>query len=213
LPALNIPEEHRPGLALLRKMPDDAFAAAIVELEHSPDSAPSIPSVSPQDAELFKSALDTMYAVRAYSDVDLDEFVDDVCDALKSVDDLPQGEETKFRERLTRVLNIDPLSVAAKAVLLQNEHEHDFCSARILTDARPIFGDDVVGPPSAMMITHTLKLSYHQGAGGRLQEIYLGIGSRDIQELREVLDRAEKKASSLKAALEPSQLRLIDPQH
>jgi hypothetical protein len=213
LPVLNIPEEHLPGLALLRKMPDEAFAAAIVELEHSPDSTPSIPNVSPEDAEVFKAALDTMYAVRAYSDVGTDEFVDDVCDALRSVDELPSGEEPKFRERLNRILNVDALSVAAKAVLLQNEHEHDFCTARVLTDVRPIFGEDVVGSPSAVIITHTLKLSYHQGAGGRLQEIYMSMGSRDIKELRQVLDRAEKKASSLRAVLETSQLRLIDPQH
>ena len=116
--ALNIPEEHRPGLALLRNMPEEAFATAIVALEHSPDSTPAIPSVSPEDAEVFKSALDTMYAVRAYSDVGLDEFVDDICDALRSVDELPSSDEPKFSERMARILNIEHLSVDAKAVLL-----------------------------------------------------------------------------------------------
>lgn len=212
MPALNIPEEHRPGLALLRKMPEQAFAAAIVELEHSPDSIPSIPGVSPQDAEPFKDAIDTMYAVRAYSDVGLDEFVSDVCDALRATEDLPSSEEPQFRERLARILSIDSLNVAAKAVLLQNEHEHDFCSARILTDARPIFGDDPASPPAAMIVTQTLKLSYHEGAGGRINEIYLSMGSRDIRDLREVLVRAEKKSASLRAVLTASQVRLIDPQ-
>ncbi len=210
---LNIPDENRLGLALLRRMPDDAFAAALVELEHSPDSGPSIPGISPDDAAQLKNAVDSMYTVRAFSDVGVDEFVSDVCDALREIGELAPADERSFRERLTRVLSIDALSVAAKAVLLQNEHEHDYCSARILTDARPVFGENPADPPAAVIITHTLKLSYHQGAGGRLQEIYLAIGSSDIHELRSVLDRAEKKAESLRAVLEASRVRLIDPQH
>lgn len=210
---LNIPEENRPGLALLRRMPEDAFAAALVELEHSPDSVPSVPGISPEDADQLKEAVDSMYTVRAFSDVGVDEFVSDVCDALREIGELTPADERSFRERLSRVLSIDALSVAAKAVLLQNEHEHDYCSARILTDARPVFGENPADPPVAMIITHTLKLSYHQGAGGRLQEIYLAIGSRDLQELRTVLDRAEKKAGSLRSVLEATHVRLVDPQH
>jgi len=213
LPVLNIPEQHRPGLALLRKMPEQAFATAIVELEHSPDSTPTIPGVSPEDTSQLKIAIESMYAVRAYSEVHLDEFVNDVCDALRAIDELPSSEEPTFRERLARILSLDPLNVAAKAVLLQNEHEHDFCSARILTDARPVFGEDVTATPSGVIITHTLKLSYHQGAGGRLHEIYLSMGSRDLSELRDVLDRAAQKAGTLRAVLENSKLRIIDPQH
>jgi hypothetical protein len=62
-----------------------------------------------------------------------------------------------------------------------------------------------------MVITHTLKIEFH-GAGGRLHEIYLGIGSEGISELMDVLVRAQKKAKSLEAALEGSNMVLIDPQ-
>jgi len=193
-------------------MPEDAFATAIIELEHSPDSIPSIPGISAEDAAQLKSSIQTMYTIRAYSDVPIEEFVSDVCDALKAEGNLPPTDETSFRDRLSRVLGIDALTVAAKAVLLQNEHEHDFCDARILTDARPVYGDDPSAAPSAVIISHTLKLSYHKGAGGHLNEIYLSLGSRDIGELLQVLERAEKKAQSLRAALEPTRIRFIDPQ-
>jgi hypothetical protein len=212
LPILDIPKEDRAGLTNLRKMPEDSFAALIIELERSPDSTPSIPGLSSEEAESLKNSIDTMYTVRTYTDVPVEELVSDVCEALKADDALPLGDESKFRDRLLRILSIDALNVAAKAVLLQNEHEHDFCSARILTDARPVYGEDPAAPPAAMIVTHTLKLIYHQGAGGRLHEIYLSLGSRDLQELRDVLNRAEAKAKSLRDVLEGSKVRFIDPQ-
>lgn len=212
MPILNIPAEDRAGLAVLRKMPLDAFSVAIIELERSPDSTPPMPGVSPEEAKDFKKAIDTMYTVRSYAEVSVDEFVSDVCNALREDSELTPAEEPAFRERLVRVMHIDALSVAAKAVLLQNEHEHDFCDARVLTDARPVYGDDPSTPPAAMIINHILKLEYHQGAAGRLQEIYLSMGSQDIKKLKVVLDRAEKKATSLRAALELTKLRFIDPQ-
>jgi hypothetical protein len=212
LPLLEIPKEDRAGLTNLRKMSEDSFAALIIELERSPDSTPSIPGFSSEETESLKNSIDTMYTVRTYTAVPVEELVSDVCEALKADNELPLGDESKFRDRLLRILSIDALNVAAKAVLLQNEHEHDFCSARILTDARPVYGEDPVAPPAAMIVTHTLKLTYHQGAGGRLHEIYLAFGSRDLQELRDVLDRAEAKAKSLRDILEGSKIRFIDPQ-
>lgn len=193
-------------------MPDDTFASAILQLEHSPDAVPSLSNISSDDAAAIKRVIEMMYNVRTYSDVGVEEFADDVCDALIEVGQLQLADVAKFRERLARILSIDSLNVASKAVLLHNEHEHDFCSARILTDVRPVFGDDPGLPPAGVIIVHTLKLSYHEGAGGRLQEIYMSLGSHDIQELRDVLNRAETKAATLRASLEPTSLRIIDPQ-
>lgn len=211
MPTLKIPDENRRGLVLLKNMTAEAFASALVAIEQSPDSVPIIQGLSPEEAQEFKDALDAMYAVRVYADVDIEEFLTDVCDSLRSTGDL-QGDEVAFQERLARVLTIEPLSVAAKAVLLQNEHEHDFCSSRILTDIRAVFGEDPTAPPAAAIISHTLKISYHEGAGGRLQEIYFSMGSRDLKDLRDVLDRAEKKTDGLRAVIRNSNIRLIDPQ-
>ena len=193
-------------------MADDALAAAIIELERAPDSTPTIPGLSAEEALEFKSAIDSLHAVRVYADVSVDEFVSDVCDALRFENEFQPSDEPKFSERLSRVLNIDALTVNAKAVHLQNEHEHDFCDARILTDARPIYGDDVSAAPAAMIITHTLKLSFHEGAGGRLREIFISMGSRDIKQLHSLLIRAEAKARSLGDVIKPSNVRIIDPQ-
>jgi hypothetical protein len=87
-----------------------------------------------------------------------------------------------------------------------------FCTTRILTDIRPVYDDGAKGPPSGAIITHTLKLSVHEGDGGDLREIYVVMGSDDLSELRIVLDRAIDKTISLKKVLEAAHLRYIDPQ-
>jgi hypothetical protein len=73
-----------------------------------------------------------------------------------------------------------------------------------------VFPDDPKIHPSAVVITHTLKIHYH-GTGGRLHEIHLGISSESIANLANVLTRAREKTESLRDALAETDLMLIDP--
>lgn len=211
MPVLAIPKSDRAGLAILRELPDATLNALILEVERSPNPS-SIANLSPDDTTQAVDALNTMYTIRAFNEVPTQEFIDDVCDALREYGELKPAEEPSFRERLARLLDIESLNVAAKGAALQSEHEHVFCSARILTDARPVYGKNPKEPPAAMIITHALKLSYHEGPGGRIREFYVGLGSRDIAELQEVLQRAEDKTKSLRAAIDISKVKFIDPQ-
>ena len=210
--ALSIPKEDRHGLGILRQIPDEAFSSIILELARSPNAVPVDASLSAEDSELLFDAIQTLYRVHAHHDeISIDEFISDICDALREHNELSNEEEPRFRERLGKVLNIDALTIAAKALSIGNEHEHLFCSARIITDARPVYGDNVSESPAAMVITHNLKINYH-GAPGELKEIFIGLGSGDISELHNVLDRAEEKAKSLQAAFDAAKLKFIDPQ-
>ena len=208
---LSIPKSDRAGLAILRDMPDSALNTLLLEVGRSPATVPTVPNLPPSDAEKAMDALNTMYTIRAFSEVSTEEFIADVCEALREYNELKPSEEPVFRERLARLLDIEAFSIAAKAASLQSEHEHLFCSARVLTDARPVYGKNASDPPVAMIISHVLKLSYHEAAG-RLREFYIGLGSNDMAELREVLKRADTKAKSLRDALGPSKIKFIDPQ-
>jgi hypothetical protein len=207
--ALSIPKTDQLGLVILRDLSDDVFQSLLLEIERSQGSIPAVEHLSPDDAEQLMDAVNSMYRVRAYADVPLEEFVSDVCDSLLEYDELKPDQVPRFREKLIRVLGSDALNIAAKAVALLSEHERLFCSARIVTDARPVYGKNVSEPPDAMIITHILKIDYHV-AGGNLDEIYIGLDSNDIKELRDVIDRAEEKTKSLQAALKG--MKLIDPQ-
>jgi hypothetical protein len=212
LPGLKVPTSERQGLAILREMPNESFTALLTALERAPnDSVPALPGISPEDAKLVVDAVSSMYQVRVYNDVPLGQFVTDVCESLTERGELKSEDEPTLRERLAKLLDIDALNIAAKAVLLQHEYPYTFCGARVLTDVRPVFGKDVSIAPVALVIAHTLKLEYH-GAAGHLNEIYMALDPEDISELRDVLDRAQTKNTSLKTTLAALNIKIIDPQ-
>jgi hypothetical protein len=191
-------------------MSDGDFEILLQSIDRSPGTIPTVPRLPRESLEQIMDAVNTMYHVRAYADVPIDEFASDVCQALIDGKELPLEQQPKFRKRLIQVLNSPALSIAAKAVVLLGEHEHLFCEARIVTDARPVYGKDVTEPPDAMVMTHVLKIQFH-GVGGSLDEIYIGLGSNDIKQLRNVLERAEEKARSLQTVLERAGIKFIDP--
>jgi hypothetical protein len=210
LPALRIPENDRVGLALLRDMPSESFAAFLAALERSPEAIADIPGVSPDDARLAIDALKSMYQARTYNDVPIDEFISDVCESLTESKVLESGDEPLLRERLARLLDIESLSISAKALVLRTDYPYIYCAARIFTDIRPVFGEDASETPPAMVLAHTLKLEYH-GALGHLHELYVALRADDIAELREILKRADTKAKTLESMLKPLETKLIDP--
>ena len=210
--ALNVPKKDRMALTIVRELSEDAFGKLVADLEQSPTSFPNIANVASEDSANVYEAIMSLHRVRAYSEVPIDEFVDDVFESLREHNDLPRSDEPKFRARLIRILNVEALSVAGKAVALHTEYDNLFCGARILTDARPVFGADPTAPPSAMIITHTLKIDYHSGPGGHISEFYVALGSHDLGQLQAILMRAEQKAASLASVLANASLRLIDPQ-
>lgn len=211
--ALRIPEEDLRGFRIMRNMSSEAFQSFLSAIEQAPGVTPEVPGLSQEDAEHAIGTIRAMHRVRMYHEVSLDKFISDVWDAFRKTDKLGNDVGSQFCERLKQLMELKAFSISAKALSLGNEHEHLYCSARIVTDARPIYGDDVSQPPAALVITHHLKVEYHDAPQpGLIKSIYFGLGSKDIEELRGVLDRAQEKAKSLRESLKASKIRFIDPQ-
>ena len=68
-----------------------------------------------------------------------------------------------------------------------------------MTDMRPVFGSDE--KPAGAVVVHTLKLTYHEGPKRSLREFFVAMNRDDLDELREVLDRALRKQSELSHVL------------
>jgi hypothetical protein len=210
LSELEIPKSDQDGLAIWREMPEESLAAFLSEIQESAVTS-AIPNLSPDDAKQAVATLKSLYAIRAFSDVSTDTFIDDVCEALIEAHELPLSEEKRLHDRLQRLLDIGHLKTAAKAANLHTEHERLFCYARVLTDARPVYGDIVSAGPEAMIITHELKLTFHEGPRGTLQEIYIGLGSNELAQLQEQLQRAEEKAKNLRETFSSPKIKFLDP--
>jgi hypothetical protein len=210
LAALAIPDEHKSALNKIRTMPEESLQPFVLGLERSPGTAPSAKGLAPDEAEQIKQVITELYRVRTYFDMGVSEFASAIAEALQEADSFPVAEVNRFKERLEKLLSIDSVSVAVKAQSLKQEYERRFCSARILTDARPVYGDDPSVPPSAAIIFHNLRISYHDDLSN-LREIYIVMDGDDITTLRALLDRADMKAKSLESVFEAAKVKIVAP--
>ena len=224
MPVLSIPEQFQPGLARLRDVSEETALQLFASLEAasrecssdslSAEELRSVAGLSSSDAQTILNCLTFLYRVRASSDATVPEFVTDVCDAMRygvgSRYRLSEESLPSFRERMTKFLSLEAMNVLSKAVNLRYEHEHSLCNARILTDARPVFGGDPGARPQCVVIFHMLKVAYHEPTS--LREIYFALDESDLAELGDLIERAKKKAKSLHQIFESANIRVIDPE-
>ena len=202
---LKIPDRHKDGLLKIQKLDAEAVQnlQAAIKKASSPSGLneasliSSISEIQLEDPKLIGETINALYVVKATKDVSVQEFVDDVCDAMGD-----RADRDKLTTNLLALLSIEEVGLAAKALDLQTEDERTFCTvSRILTDLRPVFGVDVTEGPKAMVIVHLLKLGYHQAGSSNHRDVYVSMDANDLQTLRKMIDRAEEKAKSLKATI------------
>lgn len=223
MPSLIIPKEHFAGLAQLRQMTPaqtNWLAGALSTIPPTAESSSDIITmIGAQAAEQGLTGeavqgvigvLYSLYHVRALADALLEEFVVSVIDAMRASGNdaimLDETERDNFASRLKTLLAVDQVILLARANALQRDHEHIFHDAKILTDLRPVF-HDVSQQPKHFVIQHTLKIIFHDGS--KHEEVYMALDLNDLKRLRAVIDRAEKKAVSLKALLKGKELTLV----
>ena len=202
MPQLTIPEEYATGLAHLVALPEEAIRELTLALAESPASlnvrdtnavtslvSARVPSIPTKDLRRVMATLLSLSSVHVSTEISIDEFLDDIVQAMKrskrpdlSLDD--PAIDRRFRNRLKPLLKLSTLTTASKAIAIQHEHEHTLCTLRIFTDARPVYGEDVTAPPSAVALTHMLKLTYHEGnVGNRTEEIHIALDKQDLMNL------------------------------
>jgi hypothetical protein len=218
---LTIPEQYQPGLALLLNSNDKTIETLIVSLRNMPPiltihsriaaKLGMVDSIEPEQLSQILDAVLSLYSLRAYTDVSPAELANDIAESMLASDEpglhAPAKRMTRFRDALVELLQIENLSVGAKALDLLTEHERAYHEARVVTDVRPIFGDDLTSGPGAMVIVHTLKISYHRNGG--LEETYIGLDDDDLASLHSVIARAEQKSEGLKRSLDAAKMPYI----
>jgi hypothetical protein len=223
LAELQIPERYKSGLSLLASMSDDSFERLLDALKRAPSTfatkrelsvwiTSEAPTIPPADIEKIIEAITSFYRVRVRSDVPVPKLVEDIASTVRqSSPDLTAENAKLFEGRLSALLVLDSLNVVeVKAKELQMEDERLLVEAKIFTDLRPVFGEKIIGPPAAMVITQSLKLTFYESPAGSPKEIYIAMDSKDIKDMKATLGRAEEKALSLKDSLSAAGIRIID---
>lgn len=108
-------------------------------------------------------------------------------------------------DRLTSLLETPCLVFLARDADVRQECERLFYNARILSDVRPIFDDNCTSVIGATVI-HNLRMRYH-GADG-YQDFFVALDADDLEQLKQVIIRAEKKSSQLASMLKATGVTL-----
>ena len=176
MPALTPPIEHRKAILTLSQLEERKYEALKTALasETRPEPREVAETVTPNSATKpirdVVIAVLSMHSVRAHYNVSVSEFVRSVTDGIEFADDpaFSSSELSTGAKRLEELLNIEsPISLTSKVAELASDHGMVFCGCRVITDVRPIFGEDATQEPKEMAIVHNIKIGYHETGGIR----------------------------------------------
>jgi hypothetical protein len=216
---------YHEGLKRLIALDEDTAQGLLATLRDQPPSVygpdaparivPSIDTVPPEEATNIIEALLGLSLGRFVTDTDVTDFVEDVTSTLEqselSDETFSDEQREAFKKRLTEFLEVDVIKTGSKAVDVLFEYEHNLRAARVLTDVRPIFGEDVEEPPVGALIVHSLKIEYmHRRDPHDQESFFVTMDSEDVDDLIQQLERAKKKAESLKSVLKAANIPHLD---
>jgi hypothetical protein len=218
LPKLQIPETYRRSIASLSDLSEEQVAAVSAALRSATKTkaaaiAASI-AVPVEDAEQLLEAVLPFYSIPDEFGVTAEQFAEDVVDAVRSEwserapDDAAEAEK-RFRSHLAQLTNVKEFSTLMKALSVLAAFERPFQSARVFTDLRPVFDEEVGAGVVGMGLVHNLKITY-EGPDHIFEDLYVALTTADIRKLKEVLERAETKASQLRQQLGSTGIRYLE---
>lgn len=215
---LRIPDRYKEGILLLAAASDEAFAEILSALKKAPAHmtnirelaawvGPETSSTPKSDSAKIVDALTSLYRLQKRTSFSVSKIAHDVANGAE---ELELEARNRLQKRLELALPLDALNVtSAKARELLMDREKAYCDAKIVTDIRPVFGDDVDSPEAAIII-HTLKLGFHDSGSNSHKDIYVALDSRDIADLKKILERAELKETRLKTVISAAQLKQVE---
>jgi hypothetical protein len=204
---ISIPQRNRDGLSKLLALPTQSFDQFLAGVEAQPATLdlPSrlpevinISEVSRPDLDRIVSAVISLCVVRWSRDVPLDSFVKDVAEAIESFDAIGRSEES--RRRLHKLLSVESLIIASKAIIVSTDYQRTLHASKILSDLRYVFRSNPEEEPYGAVIVHLLKFTYHEDTEHK--EFFVAMDDEDLARLKAVLERAEAKARTLRRKLD-----------
>jgi hypothetical protein len=212
---LELPPEDRGAIATVKTLTPSVLENLIAALKSAPaisnphemakHIADQVPSFPRDRLVPVLEMLYTLYHVRDLSGVGDATFLNDLMDgATKEFEVNGSSDLPKLKSILEKLLSIGTLSIVSKASRLQRDGERLYCSAKVLSDIRPVFRSDPSLAPVGAVITHTLKVGYHEGRGHLETQIVMD--SDDLAMLAAVVQRAQAKDKTLRSLLKRSKL-------
>lgn len=176
----------------------DATASVSMSIEEDTRrfsaSAPSLKDLSDDEKLALCNALFGIHYLRSTPGLTEPEFLADIRES--AINAGYEGDAiTTLESNVGQAINSRVLRASIKAWALLSDEERIYLSSRVLTDVRPVFGDDGCDRLLASVIVHTLKIATR--VDGRTQSVFIALDTDDLIELRKAIDRALDKAEAL----------------
>jgi hypothetical protein len=213
---LEIPPQDHQAITTIKALSPSSLDHFIGALKNAPPMADphemaqhigkKVPSLPVGQLGSVLSTLYTLYYIRDLSGVSPSVFLNDLIEGIASnprlrtvAKDIP-----KLRSVFDKLLNIPALNTVSKAARLQRDGERLYCTSKILSDIRPVFGPDPAVRPMGAVLAHTLKIGYHEGKEHR--EFHVVLDSSDLETLADAIARAQSKDQTLRDWLKETKL-------
>jgi hypothetical protein len=216
--SINIPAREFPSLAYLVSLNEQEFRNLVDAIEGAQPSvsrkkfASSVAQRFPiktEEAFSLLGMLFSIYGIREQTKMSIPELVDAITDAAT---ESPQhgsrfsgDKATILKGRLSALLSLSKsFRISLKAVELITEVDRVFCGSRILSDIRSVFSESSDAASGAMII-HNLQIAFHHS--GKHDEFYVVLEEDELQQLKETIERAQKKGIALRSIIEKAELK------
>lgn len=112
---------------------------------------------------------------------------------------LSKVEETELEEKLKTIFSdCKNLKLTFKALTLQGDNDQIYRDARILSDIRLVFDENIEESNRNAVIIHRLKIEYTQGSDRKV--FYTSLDALDLKKLKEQVERALEKEKLIKSS-------------
>ncbi len=221
--SIRIPKEDLPILKKISELDESQFSSLISALgETDATLTPKrfIQNISKKLTTIQRSELEdvlrvtfVLYWMKERLKESSKELAESVCKSVAesaSKDcQLPSAKLKLLSNRLQKLLDFNSVAVTSKALDVMTEHQRVFCKARILSDIRPVFAGSLESA-SAAVIIHNLQIGFHDSGTGKHEEFYVSLDTSDIQILKKVIERAEKKTVALQSIRNKSSIPYLE---
>lgn len=151
-----IPKDERPSLALIAGLEDEQAAELSGALRAASDElggdelvqkvVNGTPSIDADDVKKILEAVRQIASAKEVLEIQQDVFLSDMAKGMGDIEEhelrLDETRQRRLRERLAALTESPAVEIHAKARSLRQDRENTYCTARIVTDLRPIFGSD-----------------------------------------------------------------------
>lgn len=211
MPEASLPDAFVLALSALHEADEDEFKAVLGAAEGllgptgMADFAESVAASTGLDEHSAAMLLDVLLAIARRLPEHTPDEDELIADLVESPDlNLNDLSRERLRDRVKVIASRPPVGVLAKSLDLLRAHERLFLGAKLITDIRPVFGQDIAEGVNAAVLTHELRIDFL--SAGERESIFMTLEHRDLQSMGKEIDRALAKSTSLRRMLGTAQV-------